>query len=263
MDEPRVILTFGKSNVRPHVRSTNTGTVASVKRYSTRRAPGQSLVIRTPDELEGLPKHLQMKAKAGGCTKRKTDGDAYQGRARCGCPACKVWRAIKKVKDKKKQNAFHKAVSRLDSFLRRYWTRASNFFKDGSSVELRLESRVASKSAGELNKKCLDPEEESMPESTPVHVGEDLPWAAPDHASAPPIPTPDQNAEQDVLAKAYAVRDHLQQSILEMDQQLGSNLQDEQREHLLQQHLEYLIKADALSRKIEQAENVAHSDLAG
>ncbi len=260
MGDKSVKFTFGKSRVGPHVRGTATGKRIAVSRYDTTRPPGRSVAVRSRQEFDSLPAHLKAVAKAPRC------GTGMRGKERmtCGCPGCEIWREIKDRKAKQGQGLFRKAVDRLDAFLKRYWQRAADLFKGQETIQDAADTLGASQAPEtvELADDLASAQDLGPEHDEPVTVGgDDLPWAAEDHASTLANQGDDVAAEVELLdesplAKAKALQKALQHEIERLDQQLAHHLPDEERDRVLDRHLDYLIKADSLSDHISMAEHI-------
>jgi len=216
-------LTFGKARVRPHVRGAETETLHAVKPYTTRRAPGRPSprTIWTKAAFDALGPDQQKRALAPPC-----ESGTRRSQKPCPCAACDIWKAIKASRVKDERTAFQKAMGRVDAFLRDRAQKVAEFFKSTP--------------------------DEDAPVSEEVSTEPHLPWTDNDHASAPPAEEEPQ-PEVEYLVKARAVQAELQKAIQALDEKLQGELPDAERGHLLAEHLDFLIKADALTTKIEDA----------
>lgn len=268
MDETGVRLTFSKATVRPHTRTSRSGKRIAVDSYTTKRPPGRARqpVIHSMGHLADMPFDMTLRAKAAPCQ------HAMRGSARqdCGCEPCKVWRSLKSRQTYHQKTTFKKAISRLDDFLRKRWRQAASLFKSEAATTTQdVEGQHAEDTLGATRAPgtiIVAEDHASAMDLGPEHDeetqgGEDLPWAAEDHASAPKNPD-GAEAEVEALAKAKQVRADLQKAIADLDARLAHHLPAEERGQLLQQHLDYLIHEDALAGRLEQAERIAkHADV--
>lgn len=256
-------MVFGKSRVRPHVRQTRSGKQIAVGSYNTRRPPGKERlhVIYNMGQLADTTSSLVMRSKAAPCHHYKRSS----GRKECPCEPCRVWRAIKDRKDYHAKTMFQKAVSRVNEFLKAHWEKAASLFKGGQEMQRADETLGASEAPPVELAEDLASARDLGPETDPVTVGgEDLPWAAEDHASAPAntetseaeIEQIETSQDDSPLAKAKRLQKSLQAEIVALDEQLLGEMDDEARNILVEHHLNYLIKAEALSGHISMAESL-------
>jgi len=234
-------LTFGKSRVRSHVRASKTGKEIAVSEYVTKRSPGRTEkgTIWTMEALKALPEDAQKRAKAPKCLWK-----GAQGRWKCACRYCHIWRAIKLLSMEEEPRFLSKSIHRLDSFLKKYWQKTSNIFKaESTPFAVLLADDLASA-------------RDNGPQDDLVQGHEQLPWAAEDHAAAPPVEE-EAPAEIEQIMKARQVQKALQAEIEALDQQLAHPLDPGIRGELLARHLDRLVKADLLDERLEEGEQAA------
>jgi len=269
-------MTFGKARVPAHVRTHRSGKKIAVAPYDTTRPPGRgakTVTAHTEREFLAMSATDRRKARAPKCQ----DGCRGAARSACACEPCAVHQSIQRWRRKDEQGLVHKALDRLDAFLKDKWRKAAGFFKSEEATtqdvaDQRAEDTLgAGRAPGTVElADDLASARDLGPETDPPQVGfEELPWAAEDHASAPAQTVTGDSSEVqpevdqldapvlDPLAKARLVQQGLQAEIEALDQKLSGQLDDADRGRLLEQHLDFLIKADALTGKIDQAEQMS------
>jgi hypothetical protein len=235
-------LTFGKSRVRSHVKTSQSGKQIAVGEYTTKRPPGKvrQHIIYNMGQLTDTPDAIAMRAKAAACH----HGKVSTGRQTCECEPCGVWRNLKARKDYRDKTSFQKAIDRIDGFLKRYWQKTSNLFKaESTPFAVLLADDLASA-------------RDNGPQDDIVQDHEQLPWAAEDHAAAPPVEE-EAPAEVEQITKARQIQKALQAEIEALDQQLAHPLDHGLRGELLAKHLDRLVQADRLAERLEEGEQAA------
>jgi len=242
-----IMLRFGKSRVRPHVRASKTGKNIAVGEYATTRPPGKAKqrVIYSMGQLADMTAEAALRARAAACHHDMRAG----GRQTCACDPCRVWRALKARKDYHGRTTFQKASDRLDRFLRKYWRKATDLFKAESTPSvIPLAADLASA-------------RDNGPADDIAQGHEQLPLAADDHAAAPPRQDDRAPAELEQLVKARVFQQTLQAEIAALDQRLAQDMNRAERGQLLATHLDLLVKVDALTGRLEDAECVRRGEV--
>lgn len=261
--EPRVKITFGKASVRPHVRAHKSGKKVAVRPYDTKRPPGtgsKPKTAHTEREFLALTPAERRLARAPKCC----SGKRGKARMECDCGPCAAHQSMTRWRQKDAQGGtVHKALERLDDFLRGTWKKATAFLKGDMGSEVPA-LQHAEETLGAAQAPIVELAEDLAsardfgPETDEQLGYEALPYAAEDHASAEPEPIVTEEVtpfdQMDTLAKARVIQQGLQIEIEALDQQLAGTLPDQEREALLVKHLDYLIKADALTGKLARAE---------
>ena len=234
-------LTFGKSRVQAHSRSTPRGSVIDVRAYQAHRMPARPApgTVHTRAALDAMDWAQQRKAKVLPCAQGRKSN-----RSACGCEPCSVWRGIQRARMKETRSSFRKAVDRIDGFLKKYWQKTSNIFKaESTPFAVPLADDLASA-------------RDNGPQDDIVQGHEQLPWAAEDHAAAPAVEE-EAPAEVEQITKARQIQKALQAEIEALDQQLAHPLDNGVRGELLAKHLERLVMADRLTERLEEGERAA------